>query len=139
MRIFVGGLAWAVSDEELRSMFAPFGEVTSASIAKDRFTERSRGFGFVDMPNQDQANAAIQALNGKEVGGRSLTVNESRPMGEGGGGRRGPGGGGGGGGRRGPGGGGGGGGRGGYGGGGGGGGGRGGYGGGGGGGGRDRF
>jgi hypothetical protein len=110
-------------------MFTSYGEVTSASVAKDKFTNRSRGFGFVDMPNQDQANEAIQAMNGKQVDGRSLTVNESRPMGEGGGGgRRGPGGGGGGG-RRG--GGGGGGGRGGY----GGGGGRGGYGGGGG----DRF
>jgi RNA recognition motif-containing protein len=97
MRIYVGGLPWSVTDQELESMFTQHGEVTSANVAKDKFTNQSRGFGFVDMPNDEQAKAAIAALNGKEMNGRSVTVNEARPQGEGGGGgRRGPGGGGGG-------------------------------------------
>jgi cold-inducible RNA-binding protein len=150
-KLYVGNLAYGVTDSDLLRMFEEHGTVQSAQVIMDRDTGRSKGFGFVEMGSDAEAQAAIQALNGSEIQGRSLTVNEARPKegGGGGGGRGGYGGGGGGGGRRGGGGyggGGGGGGRGGYGGGGGGGG-RGGYGGGGGGGGgyggggggRDRY
>lgn len=148
MEIYVGNLAYETTEAALTSEFGAFGTVDKASIIMDKFTGRSKGFAFVSMPNVGEANAAIEALNGKDVDGRPLTVNQARPReerpyaGGGGGGGGGYGGGGGGGGykpRSGGGGGGyggGGGGRGGYGGGGGGGGGRGGYGGGGGG--RDR-
>jgi RNA recognition motif-containing protein len=96
MRIYVGNLSYDVTDDELKSQFTSFGEVTSASIPIDRDSGRSRGYGFVDMPNQGQAEAAILALNGKEYKGRALTVNEARPRteaGGGGGGYRGGGGG----------------------------------------------
>jgi len=79
MRIFVGNLNYRADDEALRDSFAPFGEVTEASVVVDRYSDRSRGFGFVEMPDTTQANAAIAALNGKEVDGRALTVNESQP------------------------------------------------------------
>ena len=133
-KLYVGNLPYSVTDSELQQMFATHGTVTSAQVIMDRDTGRSKGFGFVEMANDGEAQAAIDALNGQQMGGRPLTVNEARPKegGGGGGGRGGYGGGGGGGGRGGYGGGGGGG-RGGYGGSGGGGGGRGGYGGGGGG------
>jgi RNA recognition motif-containing protein len=128
-KLYVGNLSYSVDSSELEQLFAAHGQVVSAQIINDRDTGRSKGFGFVEMANDAEAEAAIQALNGHEHGGRALTVNEARPReergGGGGGGRGGYGGGGGGG-------------RGGYGGGGGGGGGRGGYGGGGGGGGRER-
>lgn len=125
-KLYVGNLSFNLGDSELQQLFAACGTVTSAKVITDRDTGRSKGFGFVEMDSEQEATAAITALNGKEVDGRALTVNEARPMTEGGGrgGRTGGGGGGGGG-------------RGGYGGGGGGG--RGGYGGGGGGGGRDRW
>ncbi len=131
MRLYVGNLPYSTGDDELRQLFEQYGEVNSASVLMDRETGRSRGFGFVEMPD-DGAQEAMTKLNGFEMGGRPLVVNEARERQSGGGGGRGGFGGGGGGGRGGFGGGGGGG-RGGYGGGGGGG--RGGYGGGGGGGG----
>ena len=118
-KLYVGNLAYGVTDSDLQQLFEAHGTVQSAQVIMDRDTGRSKGFGFVEMGSDQEAQAAIAALNGKEVDGRALTVNEARPKPEGGGGR-----GGGGGGRGGYGGGGGGGGRGGYGGGGGGGGGR---------------
>jgi RNA recognition motif-containing protein len=114
-KLYVGNLAYSVGDSELQQIFEAHGAVQSAQVIMDRDTGRSKGFGFVEMGSDQEAQAAIAALNGKEVEGRALTVNEARPKTEGGGGR-----GGGGGGRGGYGGGGGGGGRGGYGGGGGG-------------------
>ena len=137
-KLYVGNLSWGVNDTQLHEMFTPYGTVVSAQVIMDRDTGRSKGFGFVEMGTDEEAQAAIAALNGQQHGGRALTVHEARPRedrggGGGGGGGRGGFGGGGGGGRGGYGGGGGGGGRGGYGGGGGGRGGGGGYGGGGGG------
>jgi len=97
MKIYVGNLPFTTTEEQLREMFAPHGETSSATIVTDRMTGRSRGFGFVEMPDAEQAKAAIAALNGREIAGRALTVNEARPQGErGGGGGRGPRGGGGG-------------------------------------------
>jgi RNA recognition motif-containing protein len=84
LRIFVGNLSFQSTDTDLQAAFSPFGEVTSAQVVKDRDTNRSRGFGFVDMPDAAQAKAAIAALNGKEVAGRALTVNEARERSEGG-------------------------------------------------------
>ena len=88
MNIYVGNLSWGLKDQDLADLFAPYGEVASAKIVMDKFTQRSKGFGFVDMPNDEQAQAAIAQLNGSEVDGRNLVVNESRPKegGEGGGG-----------------------------------------------------
>jgi hypothetical protein len=88
MNIYVGNLSWGLKDQDLADLFTPYGEVASAKIVMDKFTQRSKGFGFVDMPNDDQAQAAIAQLNGSEVDGRNLVVNESRPKegGEGGGG-----------------------------------------------------
>jgi RNA recognition motif-containing protein len=88
MNIYVGNLSWGLKDEDLSNMFAPFGEVASAKIVMDKFTQRSKGFGFVEMPNDEQAQAAIAQLNGSEIEGRNLVVNESRPKegGSGGGG-----------------------------------------------------
>ena len=79
MDIYVGNLAYATDDESLRAAFAAYGEVTSARVVTDRMTNRSKGFGFVEMPNEDEANAAIAALNGAELDGRPLRVNESQP------------------------------------------------------------
>ncbi len=79
MDIYVGNLAYATDDEGLRAAFAAYGEVTSAHVVTDRMTNRSKGFGFVEMPNDDEANAAIAALNGAELDGRPLRVNESQP------------------------------------------------------------
>jgi len=119
MKLYVGNLSFSTSEAQLRELFAAHGTVASASLVMDRETGRPRGFGFVEFNNDEEAKAAIAALNGKSVDGRNLTVNEAKPREGGGGGGRG-GFGGGGGGRGGYGGGGGGGGRGGYGGGGGG-------------------
>jgi RNA recognition motif-containing protein len=118
-KLYVGNLAYGVTDGDLQKMFEAHGSVQSAQIIMDRDTGRSKGFGFVEMGSDQEAQAAIAALNGQEVDGRRLTVNEARPKPEGGGGGGRGGYGGGGGGRGGYGGGGGGGGRGGYGGGGG--------------------
>ena len=96
-KLYVGNLAYSVSDSDLQAMFEPHGTVQSAQVIMDRDTGRSKGFGFVEMGSDQAAQDAIAALNGKDVGGRSLTVNEARPKTEGGGGRGGYGGGGGGG------------------------------------------
>jgi RNA recognition motif-containing protein len=79
MNIYVGNLSWNLSDEDLSNLFTPFGEVASAKIVIDKFTQRSKGFGFVEMPNDTEAQASIAQLNGSEVDGRNLVVNESRP------------------------------------------------------------
>ncbi len=79
MNIYVGNLPYTSTDEDLRQAFAAYGEVTSANVIADKFTGRSRGFGFVEMPNAEEAKAAIEALNGKEMDGRQLRVNEARP------------------------------------------------------------
>ena len=94
MNIYVGNLSFDETEDTLEAEFATHGEVTSARIITDRFSGRSRGFGFVEMPNQTEAEAAIAALNGREISGRALTVNEARPR-EDRGGRGGGGGGGG--------------------------------------------
>lgn len=95
-RIFVGGLSYDTTSDGLRTAFTAIGPVTSADVATDRDTGRSRGFGFVEMENEADANTAIQRLNGTQLDGRSLTVNEAKPRTErgGGGGYRGGGGGG---------------------------------------------
>ena len=79
MNIYVGNLAYSLSESELRDAFAAYGEVSSVKILMDRETGRSRGFGFVEMPNQNEAEAAVSEVNGKDVGGRPLRVNEARP------------------------------------------------------------
>jgi len=86
MNIYVGNLSWNLKDQDLSNLFASHGEVSSAKIVVDKFTNRSKGFGFVEMVNDEQAQAAITALNGTEVDGRNIVVNESRPKPEGGGG-----------------------------------------------------
>ncbi len=79
MNIYVGNVAYTMRDEALEATFAPYGTVTSARIIMDRATGRSKGFGFVEMENAEEAQAAIDALNGKECEGRELRVNEARP------------------------------------------------------------
>ncbi|MCL4220089.1 MAG: RNA-binding protein [Phycisphaerales bacterium] len=79
MKLYVGNLPYSVNDEELRQMFEPHGNVASASVVIDRETGRSRGFGFVEMNDDNQARAAIEAMHGQEMNGRNLTVNEARP------------------------------------------------------------
>ena len=79
MDIYVGNLAYSTNDESLRSAFSVYGEVASARVVSDRMTGRSKGFGFVEMPDRAQAQSAIDALNGKELDGRTLRVNESQP------------------------------------------------------------
>jgi len=79
MNIYVGNLSREVTESELREAFAAFGEVASAAVIKDKFTGESRGFGFVEMPNKEEADEAIAGLNGKELKGRNLNVNEARP------------------------------------------------------------
>src|SRR3974377_851456 len=96
-KIFVGNFSFSTTESDIRQMFAPFGAVDSVTVVTDRDTGRSRCFGFVEMPNNSEADAAIAALNGKDAGGRALTVNEARPKTERSGGFRGGGGGGGGG------------------------------------------
>ena len=118
IKIYVGGLPYQADDSQLEQMFATYGQVSSSRVINDRDTGRSKGFGFVEMPNDAEAKKAIAELNEAELGGRTLTVNEARPMeqrsgggggygggggsrnGGGGGGYRGGNGGGGGGGRR---------------------------------------
>jgi cold-inducible RNA-binding protein len=99
-KIFVGNLSFHVTEEELRSLFQPYGNVESATVVTDRDTGRSRGFGFVSMSNDGEAENAMAALNGKDLEGRALAVNEARPQAPRGGGFREGGGGGGRGGRR---------------------------------------
>ena len=96
-RLYVGNLAYSVNDAELQQLFEQHGSVASAQVVMDRDTGRSKGFGFVEMGSEAEAQAAIEALNNAQIGGRTLTVNEARPKTEGGAGRGGYGGGGGGG------------------------------------------
>jgi RNA recognition motif-containing protein len=93
-KIYVGNLAYGVSSSDLQQMFEPHGTVQSAQVIMDRDTGRSKGFGFVEMDTDHEAQAAIAALNGKEMDGRTLTVNEARPREDRGGGGGGGGGGG---------------------------------------------
>ena len=79
MNIYVGNLSFEVADDDLRQLFSAYGEVESASVVKDRFSGESRGFGFVEMPARKDAEAAIAALNGTDVKGRTITVNEAKP------------------------------------------------------------
>ena len=79
MRIYVGGLPYSTNSDELRDLFAQVGAVTTASVVEDRYSGQSRGFGFVEMENADEANAAINKFNGYAMGGRNLTVNEAKP------------------------------------------------------------
>jgi RNA recognition motif-containing protein len=88
-KIYVGNLAYGVSSSDLQQMFEEFGTVNSAQVIMDRDTGRSKGFGFVEMGSDQEAQAAIDALNGKNVDGRNLTVNEAKPREERGGGGRG--------------------------------------------------
>ena len=79
MNIYTGNLSYDLSEEDLKAAFEEYGEVTSAKIISDRYSGRSKGFGFVEMPSDDAGKAAIEALAGKELGGRPLVVNEARP------------------------------------------------------------
>jgi RNA recognition motif-containing protein len=88
-KLYVGNLAYGVADGDLQRLFEAHGTVASAQVIMDRETGRSKGFGFVEMGTDEEAQAAISALNGQEVEGRALTVNEARPKPDGGGGGRG--------------------------------------------------
>lgn len=79
MNIYVGNLSYSVTEEDLRQAFESFGQVASTSIIKDKFSGQSKGFGFVEMPAKEEAEAAISGMNGKEMKGRALNVNEARP------------------------------------------------------------
>ena len=92
MNIYVGNLSYEATQDDLRQAFEAHGEVSSVSIIMDKMTGRSRGFGFVEMPDQAAGQAAINALNLQEIRGRAMTVNEARPKSEGGGSRGGGGG-----------------------------------------------
>ncbi|MDP2643475.1 MAG: RNA-binding protein [Desulfobacterales bacterium] len=94
MNIYVGNLSFDTAEEDLRSAFEAFGKVNGVNVIKDRDSGRSKGFGFVEMPSDDEARAAIESTNGKELNGRAMNVNEARPKPEGsrGGGRDGGGG-----------------------------------------------
>jgi RNA recognition motif-containing protein len=82
MRIYVGNLPYSVTDEDLRDTFVEFGELSSAEVVKDKFSGQSKGFGFVDMPNNSEADQAIKSLNDSMLKGRKITVNEARPRAE---------------------------------------------------------
>ncbi|HHO76696.1 MAG TPA: RNA-binding protein [Deltaproteobacteria bacterium] len=93
MKIYVGNLSYEVTEEDLRQALEQFGQVESATIIKDKYSGQSKGFGFVEMASKEQGQAAIEGLNGQELKGRALTVNEARPRTENRGGRGGSGGG----------------------------------------------
>jgi cold-inducible RNA-binding protein len=82
MRIYVGNLTYSVTDEDLREIFGEYGDLTTAEVIKDKFSGQSKGFGFVDMPDNSEAEAAIKELNDSMFKGRKLTVNEARPRSE---------------------------------------------------------
>jgi cold-inducible RNA-binding protein len=84
MKLFVGNFSFNTTEDDLRALFQPYGNIDSIAVVTDRDTGRSRGFGFVEMPDRGQAEKAIEALNGKEVGGRTLNINEARPKTDGG-------------------------------------------------------
>jgi RNA recognition motif-containing protein len=92
MNIYVGNLAYSVTEDELREAFASFGEISSVSLITDKFSGQSKGFGFVEMPNNSEADAAIKALNETPLKGRNIKVNQAKPRADrpqrGGGGRR---------------------------------------------------
>jgi RNA recognition motif-containing protein len=79
-KLYVGGIAWETTEDALRDAFAQAGTVETATIIKDKMSGRSKGFGFVEMANDEEADKAIEMWNGKELGGRTLTVNVARPM-----------------------------------------------------------
>ena len=79
-RLYVGNLPYSVTDEELQGIFTPLGEVASAKVIIDRFSGQSKGFGFVEMSKEEEAQSAIQQLNGTKVGSRQIVVNEARPI-----------------------------------------------------------
>ena len=83
VKVYVGNLAYQVTDGDLREAFERYGEVSSAAVITDKFTHESKGFGFVEMSRQSDAEAAIKKLNGTNLKGRSITVNQARPRGEG--------------------------------------------------------
>lgn len=85
MKLFVGNLSREAGDSDLQQLFEPFGKIMSVNVIKDKFSGESKGFGFVEMSKKSEAEAAIEALNGKELMGRALTVNEARPKSESGG------------------------------------------------------
>ncbi len=95
MKLYVGNLSYSAGENDLRDLFSPYGTVESVAVITDRDTGRSKGFGFVEFANDAEAQAAIAALNGKDMSGRALTVSPARPKSEGGGQRGGYGGGGG--------------------------------------------
>src|SRR4030088_3257522 len=80
MKLYVGGLAYSVTEQELEALFAEYGTVTSSAVIKDRDSGQSKGFGFIEMADDNEAKAAMAALNGKDVSGRSIMVNEARPQ-----------------------------------------------------------
>jgi RNA recognition motif-containing protein len=82
MNMYVGNLPHGVNEDELRSLFTEFGEVASVNIIKDRFSGQSKGFGFVEMPNNSEADKAIKALNGTQLKGRDIKVNQAKPKSE---------------------------------------------------------
>jgi RNA recognition motif-containing protein len=91
MNIYVGNLSYTVTEEELQDAFQAFGQVASVSIIRDKFSNQSKGFGFVEMPVNEEAQAAVEGMNGKDLKGRAINVNEARPRTDdrrGGGGRR---------------------------------------------------
>ena len=98
MNIYVGNLLFNVTEDELKELFAPFGQVTEVRLIMDKFSGKSKGFGFIEMPSKEEAEKAINGLNGKDMKGRPMTINEAKPKTDrgGGGGRGGYGGGGGG-------------------------------------------
>lgn len=79
MNIYVGNLPYQTTEQDLEAAFRDYGEVSSVAVIRDKLSQKSKGFGFVEMPNSAEAQAAIDALNGQEMGGRTLTVNEARP------------------------------------------------------------
>ena len=79
MNVYVGNLSYDLSEEDLKNAFGEYGEVTSAKIVSDRYSGRSKGFGFIEMTSDDEAKAAIEGLSGKELAGRAIVVNEARP------------------------------------------------------------
>jgi len=79
MKLYIGNLTYAIADTELREIFEKFGEVTSVELIKDKYTGRSKGFGFVEMTNSEEAEAAIAELNESDLKGRTVRVNEARP------------------------------------------------------------
>ena len=79
MNIYVGNLAYGVTEDELRDAFSAYGEISSVNLISDKFSGESKGFGFVEMPNNSEADAAIKALNGQQLNGRALKVNQAEP------------------------------------------------------------